>query len=187
MDFITKLHIIDIIFLILCLRIVYSSLKWGLISEFLRLGGIVAVVLIVLQPKSFSAFSDTLNIGFLAGKVPFAAGLVFLVFIFIASVLFGLLAKCAKLFISEKEVSSFERIFSFFLGLVRFGFISSAVFFGLFLMLGKAGLSERSYINKLTWKIMLGVYLKIAGYFDNGAKGMINEEVKRYYEVRNVL
>lgn len=188
MELIDRANIIDLFFLILCLRVVYAAMVRGYICEIFKLISLLTASFLAFQ--YYASFADSIakNLSFLNGKYIY-----FLSFLMISgttTLAFSLL-RLIVLFLARSEKPEETRRKAkwvlFFAGAARAAYSSSIILFVIYL----SGLNPLNYQHSLSFtafsKIAPKIYLesfklaagKIEKKNDNIA---VNKEVEEYYE-----
>jgi len=177
---------IDLIFLILCLRVVYIAISRGIVSESFKLVGLLL--------GSFFAFHYYfLLANKISDTIPFLSREYFLLFSFLLILLgirliFTLSRLIVTFFFKKDQVYFKKRVVLLFLGAFRASLIGSIVFFSLYL----SPLDSRHFCHSISYSIFKNVGPKIyliafKGYDKISPKILVNKEIKEYYEAEKPL
>ncbi len=178
--------LIDLVFLILCLRVVYISMSRGIISESFKLTGLLLGSFFAFHYYSFLADK-------ISDKIPFLGRGYFLLFSFLLILLgvrliFSLSRLILTFFFKRGEVGLKERRVLFFLGVFRAFLIGSIIFFSLYL----SPLDSKRFCHSISYSISKnvgpGIYLVAFKVYDKlSPRIVVNKEVKNYYEDKEPL
>ena len=186
MEILKSFTVIDFIFLILCLRILYTAVTRGLVSESLRLLGSVLAAIFAFQFYSLGAQWVAVILPFVKDKVPLVISFI-IIFVSI-KVIFSLLAGVVGAFVGREYTSIVERWFSLLIGGVRFAVLGSVCVYVLFLSSLNPDIYAGSPAARICKKVAPAFYL---GFMDLYQKAnptaAINEEVKTYYETQGFV
>jgi len=177
---------IDLVFLILCLRVVYISMSRGIISESFKLTGLLLGSFFAFH--YYSSLADKIS-----DKIPFLSREYFLLFSFLLILLgirliFALSRLIVTFFFKRGEVGLKERRVLFFLGALRASLIGSIIFFSLYL----SPLDSKRFCHSISYSISKnvgpGIYLVAFKVYDKlSPKIVVNKEVRNYYEAKKPL
>ena len=177
---------IDLVFLILCLRVVYISISRGIVPESFKLAGLLLGSFFAFH--YYSSLADKIN-----DKIPFLSRGYFLLFSFLLILLgirliFTLSRLIVTFFFKKDEVCFKERVLLFFLGAFRASFIGSIIFFSLYL----SPLDSKHFCHSISYSIFKNVgpkiYLVAFKVYDKvSSKIVVNKEVEEYYETEKPL
>lgn len=178
--------IIDIFFLILCLRISYIAVSRGIVCEGFKL---IAVLVSGLCSFQWYKFLDTYT-----GRVPFLNKqyldfISFLVIFFSIHTIISLIRFIITSLFKRKEIPVKERWISLFVGALRAVFLSSIILFMLHLSSFNPQYLAQS-ISLRTFKNIAPKLYLITAEIASGAgdkKSLINKEVREYYETAAFL
>lgn len=186
MQIIEKINLIDIFFLIVGLRIIYIAASGGIIKEIFKITGSLGGAFLAFH--YYSPFASMIG-----EKIPFLNEqyIGFLPFFFIFSVLvifFSFLGKLINLFLKREELSLEEKSVALFAGIFRFIFFTSVVIFGLSLLPVDKKYYQGSFSYRMFKNVAPGIYLGTVEFYSKfNQKAVVNEEVKKYYEVKESL
>ena len=177
---------IDLLFLILCLRVIYISVSRGIVRENFKIGGLLL--------GSFFAFQYYFSLADrVSDKIPFLSRGYFLLFSFLLIILgirliFTLSRLIVTFFFKRGEIYFKERVLLFFLGAFRASLIGSIIFFSLYL----SPLDSKYFCHSISYSIFKNVgpkiYLVAFKVYDKiSSKIVINKEVEEYYEAEKPL
>lgn len=130
MDRFTGFGLIDIFFLILCLRISYTAVSKGILVEILKTIALFIGSVFTFQFYPFLAGKFKAKISFLSDDI-----LNFLTFLALFSIVLLILNLTIKIFdtlFKRKEISFAERLSALLVGLFRFVFLASVLSFPLY-------------------------------------------------------
>jgi len=178
--------LIDLVFLILCLRVVYSSISRGIVCESFKLVGLLL--------GSFFAFHYYFSLADkISDKIPFLSREYFLLFSFLLILLgirliFTLSRLIVTFFFKKKEIYFKERVMLFFLGAFRVFLMGSIIFFSLYL----SPLDSKHFCHSISYSISKNVgpkiYLLAFKVYDKfSSKIVVNKEIEEYYEAEESL
>jgi len=178
--------VIDLVFLILCLRVVYVSISRGIVCESFKLAGLLLGSFFAFH--YYSSLADKIS-----DKIPFLSREYFLLFSFLLILLgvrliFTLSRLIVTFFFKKDEVYFKERVMVFFLGAFRASLIGSTIFFALYL----SPLDSKHFCHSISYSIFKNVgpkiYLAAFKVYDKfGSKIVVNKEVEEYYEAEKPL
>ena len=177
---------IDLIFLILCLRVVYIAISRGIVSESFKLVGLLLGSFFAFHYYSFLADK-------ISDKIPFLSREYFLLFSFLLILLgirliFTLSRLIVTFFFKKDQVYFKKRVVLLFLGAFRASLIGSIVFFSLYL----SPLDSTRFCHSISYSIFKNVgpkiYLIAFKVYDKiSPKILVNKEVAEYYEAEKPL
>ena len=181
-----ELGLIDIIFISLCIGITCEAVSKGFFLEIFKLVGLFFGVMLSFQLYPFLAANVTEKLPFLTkGYSKFSA---FCLLFFSIIFVFGILSRILASLFKREEISSLEKAFSIFLGLIRVIFLSSIVVFLLYLFPGKNDFFVRGVSKEFLKNIAPKIYLvSIKSYKKIQPNFKANEEVEKLYEVKSDL
>jgi uncharacterized membrane protein required for colicin V production len=186
MEITARAALIDLFFLILCLRIIYISVSKGALQEFFKALGLLLSALFAFHFYSFLGKSINDKIAFLSKEYLYFFS--FLAIFLGIGAIFNLLRLIAALLFKQEVVPRPQRWAGFFIGVFRASFLSSIIFFLLYL----SPLNSQYFNDTVSYKVFKQIapkiYLlsfKIYNKFDKQAE--INKEVEVYYEVKRSL
>lgn len=172
--------LIDLIFLILCLRISYTAVSSGIFAEILKILALFVSSIFAFQFYPF--ITENLGRKVLFFNQDFLKIIIFSSLFFITLTILSLLVKITNTLLKRKEIIFAEKLLALFFGLLRFGFLASIIIFLLYLLPAKpafcSGRSLRIFKNiaPKTYLVTIGIYNKF-----NPAL-TVNAEVKKIYE-----
>ena len=180
MDVVVKPSFIDLVFLILCLRIVYIAVARGMLRECFRLLGLINGVFAAFH--NYTGFSEKLVkiIPFLNREyVHFIS--FFLIFIGVNAV-FTLLRLIITFLFKREQISLKERWVSFLFGSAGACFWVSAVIFALHL----SPLNPKHFTSSISYALFKNIAPKAYLVSMNlNPKIGANEKVQKYCELKN--
>lgn len=186
MQIIGSIKLIDIFFITLCLRISYIAASRGIIKEIFKITGNLTGAFFAFHYYSFLAQKIEGKISFLNGdSIRFLS----FFFIFLGCVFFSaFLSKFINLFFKREEIPLEEKLITLLMGIFRFIFFASIFIFSLALLPidrvnYQESVSYRIFRNVAPWIYLGGVEF----YSRVNKKVTVNEEVKKYYEVKRSL
>jgi len=177
---------IDVFFLILCLRVIYSAIARGIVCEGFKIASLVASSLCALHWYGFldayaerTAFLNKQYLDFIS----------FLVIFFSIHAIFSLARLIATSLFKRKEIPIKERWVLLFVGSSRAVLLSSVILFMLHLspldpQYFAQGISSRIFKN-IAPKFYLVALQVVIGAGDG--QSLINKEVQEYYETATFL
>ena len=178
--------LIDLLFLILCLRVIYISISRGIIRENFKIGGLLLGSFFAFQ--YYSSLADSIS-----DKIPFLNRGYFLLFSFLLILLgirliFTLFRLIVTFFFKKDEVYLKERVLLFFLGAFRASLVGSIIFFALYL----SPLDSKYFCHSISYSVFKNIgpkiYLIAFKVYDKvSPKILVNKEVEEYYEVKKPL
>lgn len=186
MEIIKRLGPIDLVFIIIFLRITYTALSKGFVSELIRTLGLLVGAIIGFQ--FYPALADALapKASFLNQE--YLNSISFLAIYLVSSIIFSLLSKIVRSFYKRQEVPLAEKIVSMLVGWFRCAFLFSVILFFLYL----TPLSSMFYANSFSYEWFKNLAPKaylatinVTRQFNDNVS--LNEEVKRYHETRDDL
>ena len=177
---------IDLVFLILCLRVIYISISRGIVREIFKLTGLFL--------GSFFAFHYYFSLANnISDKIPFLNREYFLLFSFLVILLgvrliFTFSRLITAFFFKREEICLKERVALFFLGAFRTSLLGSVIFFSLYL----SPLDSKYFCHSISYSIFKNIgpkiYLTAFKIYDKiSFKTVVNKEVEEYYEAKNPL
>ncbi|NQT28115.1 MAG: CvpA family protein, partial [Candidatus Omnitrophica bacterium] len=177
---------IDLVFLILCLRVVYISISRGIIHECFKLAGLLLGSFFAFH--YYSSLADKIS-----DKIPFLGREYFLLFSFLLILLgvrliFTLSRLIVTFFFKKDEVYFKEMVMLFFLGSFRASLIGSIIFISLYL----SPLDAKNFCHSISYSISKNVgpkiYLVAFKVYDKfSPKIVVNKGVEEYYEAEKSL
>ncbi|UCG34658.1 MAG: CvpA family protein [Candidatus Omnitrophota bacterium] len=187
MEVIKRVALIDFVFLIVCLRILYIAIIQGVLREAFRLGGIFCGS--VLAFHFYPQLAKTIEVNLpLVGQKYFALAAFILIFLG-AKTAFYLVAKIAGLLFERENNSLVQRWISFFMGILRFIVLGSTA-----LYLFSISPLNPKYYEGLALRALKNaapkIYLVSAEIFKKSVpelKVEANKEVQNYYEAEKFL
>ncbi len=181
MEISVKPGLIDLFFLILCLRVIYISVSRGICLEALKLSGLLVSSLLAFQYYPPLA-------GNISRKLPFFNQEYFYFWSFLAiflsvSAVFSLVRLIMLVFLEKKEKSFGEKLIALFAGGLRAAFLASLVIF----LLHLTPLGSQRFSSNLSYRIFKNIapktYLISFAFINKLNSGIsLNEEIQKYYE-----
>jgi len=178
--------IIDIFFLILCLRIIYIAVSRGIVSEGFKLIGTLLGGLCAFR---WYKFLDTYT-----GRVPFLNRqyldfISFLAIFLSIHAIISLIRFIITSLFKRKEIPVKERWISLFVGMVRAVFLSSVFVFMMHLSSPNPQYLTQSKSTRIFKNIAPKIYLVVARTMSgaSGEESLTNKEVREYYETATFL
>lgn len=186
MEVIERLGLIDFFVLILFLRIIYSAISRGFISEGVKTIGLIigGILAFHVYPKLSIVASEKFL--FLAKKQ--LDTIAFLIILASVTIVFSLVRKILVLLFQAKELSAPEKWISLFVGGFRFSFLASVLFFIAYTASITPAYIERSFSYRALRGIAPKAYLiscALAGRVIEAIHA--NKEVEEYYEAKNIV
>ena len=177
---------IDLIFLIICLRVIYISISQGILRESFKIIGLFF--------GAFFAFQYYLSLSESIGKkIPFLSPEYFLFLSFLLVLLgvglvFAFAGLIAVSLFGKKKTSLKEKLLSFFLGAFRASFLVSVIIF----LLHLSPLDSKHFCHTIAYSITKNIGPKIylmsfKMYNKFNPKAALNKEVEEYYEANKSL
>ncbi|MCK9613895.1 MAG: CvpA family protein [Candidatus Omnitrophica bacterium] len=174
--------LIDLIFLILCLRITYEAVSKGIFVEILKLLALFINSIFTFQFYPFIAEKFSSKISFLSKD--FVKAITAILLFFIIGIIFGLLIKIIDALFKRKEILSSEKLLAVIFGFLRLAFLASMIVFLLYLFPASPQFL-RGYTCRIFKNVAPKVYLMTAGVYGKFIPGLaVNTEVKKVYESR---
>ena len=178
--------LIDLSFLILCLRVIYISVTRGILGESFKIGGLFVGALFAFHYYFSLGNYISKKILFLGKDYPYLVS--FLLILLSIGVVFSLLRSIVTLLFKKEEISVEERWVSVFIGGFRAIFLSSVVIF----LLHQSPLDLKFIRHTVSYRMFKKVAPKIyLVYFEfyrkANPKAILNKEVKKYYEAKKSL
>jgi uncharacterized membrane protein required for colicin V production len=186
MEIIKKFTLIDFLFLLLALRIIYIALSKGILNEILKTVGILFSSLIAFH--YYPIVGKDIEKGvpeFIKNSSYFLSFFLILSFFY---VVFYFLRKIITVLFKKEGISLDERMVSLFIGGFRFAFLLSTIIFFLHLFPSQNKYLYKSRSYKLFKNVAPKIYLvsfEVYNRFNREEK--LNKEVKRYYEAKGNL
>jgi uncharacterized membrane protein required for colicin V production len=186
MEISAQAAVIDIFFLILCLRILYISVSRGIVCEVLKIIGLLAGALFAFQ--YYSSIAATAS-----NKIPFfrkehLEGVVFFLILLVIGIVFHFVQLIVTFLFKREQIPRGERWLSFFLGGTRVSFSLSVIIFLLSLFSFTPQDIYRTISYGLFKNIAPKVYLVSFGFYNKiNPKAVLNKEVEAYYETEKSL
>lgn len=178
--------IIDIFFLILCLRIGYIAVSRGIVCEGFKF---ISVLIAGLSSLHWYKFLNvyTERIPFLNKQ--YLDFISFLAIFFSIHTIISLVRSIVTSLFKRKEIPVKERWVSLFLGIVRAVFLSSLILFMAHLSSRGSPHLAQSRALPIFKNIAPKVYLVVAGALSGvgDEKSTLNKEVRAYYETATFL
>lgn len=191
MEIIEKLELIDLFFLILCLRISYIAVSGGILKEILKILGLLCGSILAFHYYPFLAIrieDKFLFLSFLRQKERSFCFVSYLLIFVATLIVISLLRGIVIYFFKKEKISIKEKLSSLFAGLLRFVFLASIIIFFFYL----TSLHPKYYSNSVSYRVFKNiapqtylVFFKFYNKFDSQIK--INKEVEEYYETKKFL
>ncbi|MCF7893732.1 MAG: CvpA family protein [Candidatus Omnitrophica bacterium] len=179
MDIAGRPEIIDILFLILFLRIIYVAASRGVLREFCKVAGLISATFFAFHFYSNLTELIKAKISFINPNYLYFVS--FFVIFIVVRIVFSLLNLIISLFLSKEEVLAKKRIALLLVGAFRGFLLFSTIFFLLNLASFNPNYIKNSISYNLSKKVAPSFYLISAKIFRGFNKGFkINEEVKDY-------
>jgi len=181
MEIAARANVIDFLFLILGLRIVYVAVSRGFIRESFKIAGLLLGSFFAFQYYSF--FSNNINL-----QIPFLNReyLYFLSFLTIflgIGIVISLLRLMITVLFKKKEASSRSKWGLVLMGGFRAVFLSSIIIFLLFLSPLNPAYYQQSISCSIFKNVAARIYLVSFGVYKKfNSKLIVNNKVKEYYE-----
>jgi hypothetical protein len=181
-----RFGLIDFFLLLLFLRIIYSAISRGIISEGVKTIGLIIGVILAFHVYPVLSIATGEKYLFL-GKQQLNT-LAFLAILISVGIVFSLLRKIFVLLFQAKELSALEKWISLFVGVFRFSLSASVLFFIIYIASATPNYIERSFSYQKLRGIAPRMYLVSCALARRviGTIG-VNKEVQRYYEAKNTL
>ena len=181
MEIPARAEFIDLIFLILCLRIIYISVSRGIVQESFKLIGLLVASFFAFHYYSLLGDAIQNKISFLNREYLYFTS--FLLILLGVRTVFNLLRLIVTLLFKIGHASPTERWLGLFLGGVRAVFLSSIIIFLLVL----SPLNPKYFSNSLSYAFFKNIAPKIYLlsynlYSKFNSSSVSNEEVERYYK-----
>ena len=179
-------NLIDFFFLLLCLRVVYSAIARGIVSEAFKMAGLLTGAFFAFHYHSFVRDTFT-NISFLNQQ--YVDFLSFIAIFVSVTTLFGIARLIVTLLFKRKDISSRERWAMLFVGTARAIFLTSIMLFALYL----SPLNNENIVNCLSFRLFKNVaprtYLMMSHLYRHPGVSEIttNKEVEEYHETATTL
>ena len=170
---------IDLLFLLLCVRILYIAVSRGIVTEAIKIIGLLFGVFFAFQYYSF--IGDTVGKSILFLNKRYFHLVVFLIILLGIRAIFSFLGLIVRLLFKRQDTAIFERWVSFFAGSFRAALLSSIVLFALHL----SPLSSEFYSHSTAYSFFRnlapGSYMVIQQSFASvNPKFVRNKEVEEY-------
>lgn len=184
MEVIDRIYLIDIIFLVLCLKILYTAVSRGLVNELIKVIGIIFALWFSFHYYTYLAERAVDFLSFLNTK--YLEFFIFSVIFLVILLFFSILRRIAALLFKREEFSPRERWLCFFAGAFRYVVLSSVIIFCLHLYSFSSEYFYRTFYYRLFKPVAPSLYLfsfgalKKFNKFDHNFK--INEAVLSYIE-----
>lgn len=183
--------LIDIIFIILCLRISYEAASKGFFVEILKILALFINSIFTFQFYPFIAEKISNKISFL--DKGYLKAVVAIVLFSIIGIIFGLLIKVIDALLKRKEIPSAEKYAALVFGFVRLAFLASFIVFLLCLFPAKpqilAGYTSRIFkgIAPKTYLATAGLYGKLSPQFsvNTEVEKILNEDCEKAKKQEN--
>jgi len=191
MGILSKVHLIDIIFLIIYLRIIYIAISRRALSEIFKLIGMLVGIIFAFQYYSFWADKIDKNLPFISSEniyfISFLAilsgtGIIFIFLRMLIMLVFKMIMLVLKSNKSENGVSPAESWLAFFIGITRATLLSSTLIFIIYL----APFAAKNISQALSYKMLKNVspkiYLTLVDLYNKIAltKLKVNDTVVNY-------
>lgn len=186
MNIIENLTIVDFVFFVLSVLLIFRAVLKGVLKELVRVFGVLCGTLLAFQ------YYDSLaqKIG---EKALFLNKEYFVLISFFSLYCFGtfvffILGSVIGAFIKKKEYFVPERIVALFIGTGHAFFLVSVIIFMLFL----SPMDPKKFSSSLAFRTLKnvapGIYLGTITLYNKGkGKLEVNQEVVRYYEAKDVV
>ncbi|MFA7676649.1 MAG: CvpA family protein [Candidatus Omnitrophota bacterium] len=186
MEIFARASLIDLIFIIFCVRILYISVVRGPVCEFFKLLGLLAGSFFAFQYYIIAADNIKTQVSFLTGSYLYAA-VFFLIFTAVVLIFSALRAIVCFLF-KKEEIPRSHKWLSFALGAARALLFSSILIFILSLLPFCSQRTSFFMTNNLFRKAAPQVYLFLSKiYKDIYPQAQLNKEVETHYEAKESL
>jgi uncharacterized membrane protein required for colicin V production len=177
--------LIDIFFIILCLRITYEAVSKGIFVEIFKILALFINSIFTFQFYSFFAGKISEKISFLDQN--YVKAITAVLMFFIIGIVFGLLVKIIDALFKKKEIIFAEKMAAMVLGFVRLAFLTSMLVFFLHLF-PAAPQFISGYTSRIFRPIAPKTYLVLAEGFNKIIPAFtVNTEVKSIYEAKSDL
>jgi uncharacterized membrane protein required for colicin V production len=178
--------LIDLFFLILCLKIIHTAVSKGILQESFRLVGVFVGALFAFHFYSLLGNGIVSKVSFLNKQFVYLIS--FLVIFITIRVIFRLLRLIITLLFKLGELSIGERWMAFLLGAIRAAFLSSVIIFLFYL----SPLNSKYYTKNISYKVFKNIapktyLISFDVYKKFNPKSECNKEVEEYYEVKKSL
>ena len=186
MEITARAALIDLFFLILCLRIIYISVSKGALQEGFKIAGLLLSSLFAFHLFSFLGNSLSNKVTIISKDYLYFIS--FLVIFLGIGAIINLIRLILALLFKREEVPKSERWAGLLIGGFRASYLSSIILFLLYLSpLGLQYFNDTiSY--KIFKKIAPKVYLlSFEAYSKFYTKAEVNKEVEEYYETKQSL
>jgi len=187
MEVTARASLIDLFFLILFLRVAYISVAKGLLVEAFKIAGLLVSSFFAFHYYPY--FADKV-----VGKIPLLSKeyLQFVSFcsIFLATgVIFIFLRLIAIFLVRREDVPLIERRLAFFAGIFRAAFLSSMIFFILYLFPFKLQPQNPGISYRMLKNFGPKAYLIALDFYNKkiNKNVILNKEVEKYYEAEKHL
>ena len=186
MEITARAALIDLFFLILCLRIIYISVSKGALQEIFKIVGLVLSSLLAFHFYSFLGNSISNKVTII-GK-DYLYFISFLIIFLGIGAIINLIRLILALLFKREEVPRPERWLGLFIGGFRAAYLSSIILFLLYL----SPLGLHYFSDTLAYKIFKPVAPKIyllsfKVYNKLYTEAEVNKEVEEYYETKQSL
>ncbi len=168
--------LIDLIFLILCLRITYEAVSKGIFVEIFKILALVINSVFTFQFYPFVAEKISTKISFLSKDIVKAITAIAL--FFIIGIIFGLLIKIIDAFFKRKEITSSEKLAAVIFGFLRLALLTSTIVFLLYLFPAKPQFLN-GYTSRIFKNVAPKVYLMTAGVYSKFTPLEVNAEAEK--------
>ena len=176
--------LIDLGFIILWGRILYIAVSRGIVTEIIKLTGLLAGIFFAFQYYSSDGGKLNLSIPFL-GKGYFNL-VTFLIIFFGIRTIFSLLGLIVNLLFKRQGIGVFERWISFFAGSLRAALFSSVIVFAFYLSPFNLSIAKRSLAINIFAKPAAYTYMAISRLFPVSDKKMkANQNIEEYLNFLN--
>ncbi len=176
-------NFLDILFLIICLRVVYVAAARGMIAEGLKGGGLLAGSLLAFHYYTFIGDRFTAQGRFIRPEY-----FDFISFFFIlvaAGLIFALTRLIVMVLFKRDEIPATERWLALFAGGARAIILSSVLIFLLHLSPLEPRLYNQSFSWKFAHRVAPKVYLESFKLYRHFVPtSQVNKEVQKYYETQ---
>ncbi|MCF7908376.1 MAG: CvpA family protein [Candidatus Omnitrophica bacterium] len=171
---------IDLLFLLLCVRILYISVSRGIVCEIIKIVGLLFGVFFAFQYYSF--IGDTVGKSILFLNERYFYLVAFLVILLGIRAIFSFLGLIVRLLFKRQDITILERWVSFFAGSFRAALLSSIILFTLYL----SPLSSEVFSHSLSYSLFRnfapGSYMLIQKNFTSvNSRFEKNKKVEEYF------
>ena len=172
--------LIDLVFIILWVRILYVAVSRGILAEIIKIAGLLAGIFFAFQYYTFSGEKLGYSIPFL-GKEYFNLAAFLIIFLGTRAI-FSFLGLITRLLFKSRDIAIFERWLSLFAGTVRAILLSSVIVFAFHLSPFDLLVVQKSravlFAKPAPWS-----YLAIYRFFSTtNAKMKVNPGVEQYLD-----